>query len=147
MRDLVASYYRVAEYLLPFLKDRPLVLRRYPDGIKGQAFFQKNMPEGVPKWIETVSIPSEGKREDIQYVIANDLASLLYLTGLGCIAHNPWSSRRDDLEHPDYFFFHLAPPDAPTSSPVLTKPLALYAKPTAFMFTFPLTNSGCTQLC
>jgi bifunctional non-homologous end joining protein LigD len=143
-RDLVAYYYGISEYLLPFLKDRPLVLRRYPDGIKGQAFFQKNMPEGVPKWIETVSIPSEGKREDIQYVIANDLASLLYLTGLGCIDHNPWSSRRDDLEHPDYFFFDLDPADGTEFANVLTIARALHEKLTEVGLKIFMKTSGAT---
>lgn len=143
-RDLVAYYYRISEYLLPFLKGRPLVLRRYPDGIKGQAFFQKNMPEGVPKWIETVSIPSEGKREDIQYVIANDLASLLYLTGLGCIDHNPWSSRRDDLEHPDYFFFDLDPADGTEFANVLTIARALHEKLTQVGLKIFMKTSGAT---
>jgi len=143
-RDLVGYYYRIAEYLLPFLKDRPLVLRRYPDGIKGQAFFQKNMPEGVPKWIETVSIPSEGKSEDIQYVIANDLASLLYLTGLGCIDHNPWSSRRDDLEHPDYFFFDLDPADGTEFANVLAIARALHEKLTQAGLKIFMKTSGAT---
>ena len=143
-RNLVAYYYRVAEYLLPFLKDRPLVLRRYPDGVKGQAFFQKNMPEGVPKWIETVSIPSEGKREEVQYGIANDLASLLYLTGLGCIDHNPWSSRRDDLEHPDYFFFDLDPADGTEFANVLTIARALYEKLTEAGLRIFMKTSGAT---
>jgi bifunctional non-homologous end joining protein LigD len=143
-RDLVAYYYRIADYLLPFLKDRPLVLRRYPDGIKGQAFFQKNMPDGVPKWIETVSIPSEGKREDVQYVIANDLASLLYLTGLGCIDHNPWSSRRDDLEHPDYFFFDLDPADGTEFANVLTIARALHEKLTQVGLKIFMKTSGAT---
>jgi bifunctional non-homologous end joining protein LigD len=143
-RDLVAYYYRIAEYLLPFLKERPLVLRRYPDGIKGQAFFQKNMPEGVPKWIETVSVPSEGKREDVQYVIANDLASLLYLTGLGCIDHNPWSSRRDDQEHPDYFFFDLDPAEGTEFSRVLTIARALHEKLTRVGLKIFMKTSGAT---
>jgi bifunctional non-homologous end joining protein LigD len=143
-RDLVAYYYRIADYLLPFLKDRPLVLRRYPDGIKGQAFFQKNMPEGVPKWIETLSVPSEGKREDIQYVIANDLASLLYLTGLGCIDHNPWSSRRDDQEHPDYFFFDLDPAEGTEFSRVLTIARALHERLTQVGLKVFMKTSGAT---
>jgi len=143
-RDLLAYYYRVSEYLLPFLKDRPLVLRRYPDGIKCQAFFQKNMPEGVPKWIETVSVPSEERREDIQYVIANDLASLLYLTGLGCIDHNPWSSRRDDQEHPDYFFFDLDPADGTEFSNVLTIARALHEKLTRAGLKIFMKTSGAT---
>jgi bifunctional non-homologous end joining protein LigD len=143
-RDLIAYYYRVADYLLPFLKDRPLVLRRYPDGITGQAFFQKNMPDGVPEWIETASVPSEGKRGNIEYVIANDLPSLLYLTGLGCIDHNPWSSRRDDQEHPDYFFFDLDPADGTEFSVVLTIARSLYEKLTEVGVKVFMKTSGAT---
>jgi bifunctional non-homologous end joining protein LigD len=143
-RDLIAYYYRASEYLLPFLKDRPLVLRRYPDGIAGQTFFQKNMPEGVPGWVETVSIPSEGKRDEIQYVIANDLSSLLYLTGLGCIDHNPWSSCRDDPEHPDYFFFDLDPAEGTEFSNVLTLARALHEKLTEAGLKIFMKTSGAT---
>ena len=92
---------------------------------KDRLFFRKICRRALPKWIETVAVPSEGKREDVQYVIANDLASLLYLTGLGCIDHNPWSSRRDDQEHPDYFFFDLDPADGTEFSHVLTIARAL----------------------
>jgi bifunctional non-homologous end joining protein LigD len=127
-RDLLAYYYRIADRILPFLKDRPLVLRRYPDGIKGQAFFQKDVREGVPDWLVTVPVASETKGEAIHYVIANDRASLLYLTGLGCIDHNPWTSRRDDVEHPDYFFFDLDPAEGTDFSVVVTIARALYAK-------------------
>ena len=62
-RDLLAYYYRMADIILPFLKDRPLVLRRYPDGITGQAFFQKDVREGVPDWLETIAIPTESERQ------------------------------------------------------------------------------------
>jgi bifunctional non-homologous end joining protein LigD len=108
-RDLLAYYFRAGEYILPFLKERPLVLRRYPDGISGKSFFQKDAGKGAPEWMETVAVASEGKGADIHYFLANDLAALLYLTNLGCIDHNPWSSRRDDLDHPDYVFFDLDP--------------------------------------
>lgn len=124
-RDLLAYYYRIADYILPFLKDRPLVLRRYPDGIQGQVFFQKDVREGLPEWLETVSVPSEDKGKEIHYAIANDRASLLFLTGLGCIDHNPWSSRRDDLEHPDYFFFDLDPAEGTEFSVVIMLARAL----------------------
>src|SRR6266566_2099745 len=110
-RNLLAYYYRVADFVLPFLRDRPLVLRRYPDGIKGQAFFQKDLREGIPEWFTTVPLDSEKRGEEIHYATANDRASLLFLTGLGCIDHNPWSSRYADLEHPHYFFCDLDPPD------------------------------------
>jgi bifunctional non-homologous end joining protein LigD len=108
-RDLLAYYLRVAPLILPFLKDRPLVLRRYPNGIEGDAFFQKDVGKGVPDWIQTAAIESESKGSTIHYFLANDLAALLYLTNLGCIDHNPWSSRYDDQEHPDYIFFDLDP--------------------------------------
>ncbi len=76
-RDLLAYYFRMADVILPFLKDRPLVLRRYPDGITGQAFFQKDVREGVPDWLETIAIPTEsGGKSETHYVIANDRASL-----------------------------------------------------------------------
>jgi bifunctional non-homologous end joining protein LigD len=108
-RDLLLYYARMAPLLLPFLKDRPLVLRRYPNGIHGQAFFQKDADKNTPEWIKTVRIISEGKGKPIHYFIANDRATLLYLTNLGCIDHNPWSSSVGSLEHPDYIFFDLDP--------------------------------------
>src|SRR6266478_4719905 len=118
-RNLLAYYYRVADFILPFLRDRALVLRRYPDGIKGQAFFQKDLREGVPEWFTTVPVDSEHRGELIHYATASDRASLLFLTGLGCIDHNPWSNRLDDLEHPDYFFFDLDPSDGTEFSVVV----------------------------
>src|SRR5215831_5305711 len=127
-RDLLAYYYRMADYVLPFLRNRALVLRRYPDGIKGQSFFQKDVREGIPDWLETVAIGSEEKGQDIHYVVANDLASLLFLTSLGCIDHNPWSSRIDSIEHPDYFFFDLDPSEETDFSVVLTIARALHKK-------------------
>ena len=108
-RDLLAYYYRVAGRLLPFLHDRPLVLRRYPDGVTGKSFFQKEAGEAAPEWMETVRIASESRGRDVDYFIANDIASLLYLVNLGAIDQNPFSCRRDDLEHPDYLIFDLDP--------------------------------------
>jgi bifunctional non-homologous end joining protein LigD len=144
-RDLLAYYYRMADVILPFLKDRPLVLRRYPDGITGQAFFQKDVREGVPDWLETIPIPSEsGDKGETHYVIANDRASLLFLTGLGCIDHNPWSSRRDDLEHPDYFFFDLDPSDGTEFSVVMTLARVLQKKLEELGLKIFLKTSGAT---
>jgi bifunctional non-homologous end joining protein LigD len=146
-RDLIAYYYRVADYILPFLKDRPLVLRRYPDGIKGQAFFQKDVREGLPDWFRTVPIESEGRGgETIHYAIANDKASLLFLTGLGCIDHNPWSSRIQDLEHPDYFFFDLDPSDGTEFSVVVKIARALREKLDELEMTSFVKTSGATGI-
>ncbi|MGH9782482.1 MAG: DNA ligase D, partial [Candidatus Acidiferrales bacterium] len=108
-RNLLAYYYRMAPMMLPFLKDRPLVLRRYPNGIAGEAFFQKDADKNTPDWVKTAPIVSEGKGKKINYFVANDRATLLYLTNLGCIDHNPWSSRAGSVENPDYIFFDLDP--------------------------------------
>jgi bifunctional non-homologous end joining protein LigD len=147
-RDLLAYYYRMADCILPFLKDRPLVLRRYPDGIKGQAFFQKNLSEvhGLPDWFKTVPIDSEHRGEEIHYAIANDRASLLYLTGLGCIDHNPWSSRTSDIDHPDYFFFDLDPSDGTDFSVVVTIAKALHEKLTQLKLNVFIKTSGATGM-
>jgi bifunctional non-homologous end joining protein LigD len=93
--------------LLPYLKERPLSLKRYPNGIHEPFFFQKNTPETYPPWLRTETIPSEGR--PIRYVLAEDRASLLYLVNLGCIDHNPWMSRIGSLECPDYILIDLDP--------------------------------------
>jgi bifunctional non-homologous end joining protein LigD len=145
-RNLLAYYYRIADYILPFLRDRALVLRRYPDGIKGQAFFQKDMKEGLPDWFVTTPIESESKGEPLRAPTANDRASLLYLTGLGCIDENPWSNRIDDLEHPDYFFFDLDPSDGTEFSVVVTIAKALLQELTELKLNCFLKTSGATGM-
>ena len=72
-RNLLGYYLFISPFLLPFLKDRPLVLRRYPNGINGQAFFQKDAGKDAPEWIKTATIQSESKSKPIQYFLANDL--------------------------------------------------------------------------
>jgi bifunctional non-homologous end joining protein LigD len=145
-RNLLAYYYRMADFILPFLRDRALVLRRYPDGIKGQAFFQKDLREGVPEWFTTVPIDSEKKGEPISYATANDRASLLFLTGLGCIDHNPWSNRIDDFDHPDYFFFDLDPSDGTEFSVVVTIAAALHDKLEELRLAHFVKTSGATGM-
>ena len=143
-RNLLAYYYRIADLILPFLRERALVLRRYPDGIKGQAFFQKDLHEGIPEWFTTVPLESEERGKKIHYAIAGDRASLLFLTGLGCIDHNPWSSRLADLEHPDYFFFDLDPSDGTDFSVVITIARALHQKLVELNLCCFLKTSGAT---
>src|SRR6266436_861046 len=145
-RDLLAYYYRMADFILPFLRDRALVLRRYPDGIKGQAFFQKDVREGLPEWFKTVPVDSEHRGVEIHYATANDCASLLFLTGLGCIDHNPWSNRYDDLDHPDYFFFDLDPSDGTEFSVVVTIARALHEKLEELRLASFLKTSGATGI-
>jgi bifunctional non-homologous end joining protein LigD len=145
-RELLAYYYRMADFILPFLRDRALVLRRYPDGIKGQAFFQKDVREGLPDWFKTVPVDSEHRGEVIHYATANDRASLLFLTGLGCIDHNPWSNRYDDIDHPDYFFFDLDPSDGTEFSVVVTIARALHEKLEELRLAHFLKTSGATGI-
>ena len=108
-RDVLSYYAAVSPILLPFLKDRPLVLHRFPNGIKGNSFYQKEAGENIPDWIRTANIFSETKRQKVAYFLIDDLASLLYVTNLGCIEHNPFSARQGDLEKPDYMFIDLDP--------------------------------------
>jgi bifunctional non-homologous end joining protein LigD len=143
-RNLLAYYYQVADYILSFLRGRALVLRRYPDGIKGQAFFQKDVREGLPEWFKTVPIDSEGRGKEIHYATADDRASLLFLTGLGCIDHNPWSNRTDDFDHPDYFFFDLDPSDGTEFSVVVTIAQALHKALEELHVAHFLKTSGAT---
>jgi bifunctional non-homologous end joining protein LigD len=122
------------------------VLRRYPDGIKGQAFFQKDLREGLPDWFTTVPIDSEGRGKQILYATANDRASLLFLTSLGCIDHNPWSSRYDDLDHPDYFFFDLDPSEGTDFSVAVTIARSLHEKLQELRVVSFLKTSGATGI-
>jgi bifunctional non-homologous end joining protein LigD len=111
-RDLLAHYYRVADYILPFMKDRPLVLHRFPNGIKADSFYQKDAGDETPDWMATHGIRSEERPRDIRYLVAQDRAALLYLANLGCIEMHPWSSSIGSLESPDYVFFDLDPTEA-----------------------------------
>jgi bifunctional non-homologous end joining protein LigD len=145
-RNLLAYYYRMAGFVLPFLRDRALVLRRYPDGIMGQAFFQKDLREGLPDWFVTAPLASEEKGKEIHYATANDRASLLFLTGLGCIDHNPWSNRLSDPDHPDYFFFDLDPSEGTDFSVAVTIARALEEELKGLRLASFLKTSGATGI-
>jgi bifunctional non-homologous end joining protein LigD len=108
-RDLINYYHAVAPLILPHLKDRPLSLKRYPNGIAGDYFFQKNAATGTPDWIRSELIDSEHRGEPIRFLFAQDEASLLYLTNLGCIDQNPWMSRHPSLDSPDFMLIDLDP--------------------------------------
>ena len=111
--DLLEYYARIAPFMLPYLKDRPLVLTRYPDGIKGKSFFQKDAPEWVPPWIRTERVYSKDAGRDIDYFIVNDRESLRYVANLGTIPLHMWGSRIGSLERPDWLVLDLDPKGAP----------------------------------
>jgi bifunctional non-homologous end joining protein LigD len=108
-RDVLNYYAAIADLILPHLKDRPLSLKRYPDGIAKEYFFQKNAPEAFAPWLRTERIESDHAHGAINYVFAGDHASLLYLVNLGCIDHNPWMSRSPALDTPDFVLIDLDP--------------------------------------
>ncbi len=112
-RDLLTYYDTVARLILPHLKDRPLSLKRYPNGIEKQFFFQKDAPLTFAPWLRTEEIYSDHNEAPIRYVFAQDRASLLYLVNLGCIDHNPWMSRSPSLDNPDFVLIDLDPQDCP----------------------------------
>jgi bifunctional non-homologous end joining protein LigD len=111
--DLIAYYEAMAPLLLPYLKDRPLVLTRYPDGITGKSFFQKDAPEFVPAWVRTERIYSKDAEREIDYFIVNDVETLRYVVNLGTIPLHLWSSRLGSFDRPDWLILDLDPKGAP----------------------------------
>lgn len=110
--ELIDYYLSVADYLLPYLKDRPLSLHRFPNGIKGMSFYQKDLDLGsVPSWLKTFPVLSESTGKHVDYLICNNTATLAYMINLGCIEINPWLSRTAKPDYPDYIVIDLDPED------------------------------------
>jgi bifunctional non-homologous end joining protein LigD len=107
--DLLGAYYNLAPVLLPYLRDRPLTLWRMPDGIHGESFFEKQAPPHTPEWVQRAHVEGHSPRGYIDYLMAQDTASLLYVANLGCIEMHPLHSRRFAIDRPDYAFFDLDP--------------------------------------
>jgi bifunctional non-homologous end joining protein LigD len=118
--DLLAYYYNAAPYLVPHLAGRPLTMKRMPDGIRGNAFYEKSAPSHTPDWMLRCPVDSEdSKRGVIDYLVLEDVAGLLFVANLGCIEFHPLHSRCSDVEHPDYLFFDLDPFEPITFADVL----------------------------
>jgi bifunctional non-homologous end joining protein LigD len=114
--DLIEYYDKISPYIIPHLLDRPLVFERFPNGIHGQSFYQKDAPDHTPDWIRTQEIYSEDVDRDIRYFIGADREQLLYIANTGNIQQNPWMSRVQHLDNPDYLVFDLDPVEAPFST-------------------------------
>jgi bifunctional non-homologous end joining protein LigD len=106
--DLARYYAEIADVMVPHVRERPLALHSFPQGVHGDGYFVKNVPKHFPDWIARVAVP---KREGgkIHQVLANDAATLVYLTGQNVITQHPWTSRADMLERPDRLVFDLDP--------------------------------------
>ncbi len=109
--DMIDYYRAVAPFILPYLAGRPESLRRNPDGIAGESFFQKNVDGKVPDWVETVKVRSETDGGETVFLVCRDEATLVYMANLGCIEINPWHSRVGSLDRPDYMVLDLDPLD------------------------------------
>ena len=106
--DLVRYYVDVADVVLPHVRRRPMQMKRYPNGVEGDFFYQKRVPVPHPEWLDTVHVvfPS-GRSAD--FPVANDAAALAWIVNLGCIELHTWHSRMDDVERPDYLLIDLDP--------------------------------------
>ena len=107
-RDLLQYYADVAPVLVPHLRNRAMVMKRYPDGVRGKWFFMKRAPAPRPEWVEICAIMHKSQNL-VPFPVINDLASLLWVVNLGCIDLNPWYARCDDVDRPDHLHFDLDP--------------------------------------
>jgi len=111
--DLIEYYRAISPWMLPYLADRPLVLTRYPDGINGKSFFQKDAPEYAQAFVRTVTIWSEDSQRELDYFVCDNESSLLYIANMAAILLHVWSSRVATLEKPDWCILDLDPKEAP----------------------------------
>ena len=108
--EIVNYYDEISSVILPYLKDRPQSLHRFPNGINGESFYQKDVaPDKIPSWIKTEKVFSESNNKNIHYIICNDKATLIYLANLGCIEINPWNSKISKPKNPDWVVIDLDP--------------------------------------
>ena len=112
-QDLVDYYLAIAPWILPYLEDRPLVLTRFPDGIEGKSFYQKNAPAFTPAWVRRVPIWSEGSERDVEYIVCDDATTLHYVANAASIPLHVWSSRVATIQQPDWCILDLDPKEAP----------------------------------
>src|SRR5271166_1182797 len=118
-QDLIDYYLAIAKWMLPYLKDRPLMMVRYPDGIDGKSFYQKDAPGFAPDWIRTERIYSEDSKREISYFVIESAEALAYVANLGTIPIHIWSSRIGSLEHPDWLLFDIDPKGSTTGNAIL----------------------------
>lgn len=123
--DVIAYYEAIYPYIIPYLKDRPESLKRNPDGIGNKGFFHKDAGQAAPSWVKHIPLYSESSKKDVDYIVCNDKATLLYLNNLGCIEINPWNSRVKKLDNPDYLILDIDPSEKNTFDDVIDAALAI----------------------
>jgi len=113
--DMLNYYHQVAPYILPYMKDRPQSLNRFPNGIDGPSFYQKNVADKIPSWLTTHNYKNTTKEGTKRFLVCTDEASLMYMANLGCIEMNPWHSRIQSPDNPDWCVIDLDPDNNPFS--------------------------------
>jgi bifunctional non-homologous end joining protein LigD len=126
--QVIEYYIKIAPKMLGFLADRPLVLTRFPDGIDHKGFYAKDAPQGTPSWVKTVKIYSETAKHDVNYVLCNDLDTLIWLANLAAIEIHMPLSKADSREKPDFVFFDVDPEPPATYEDAITVALLLKEK-------------------
>jgi len=138
---LIKYYLDLAPVLLPYIRNRPLVMKRYPDGIQGDFFYQKECPDYAPDWVETYSVKHTHKV--INYIVCNDTPTLAWMAGQGCLEIHAWLSRVDEIDCPDLAVFDLDPAEGVSFSAV--KQVALIVRGVLEQFEiigFPKTSGS-----
>ncbi len=143
--DLIAYYQAVAPWLLEYLKDRPVVLTRYPDGIEGKSFFQKDAPAYAHDFVRTVRVWSGESQRELNYFVCDSEESLRYIANMAAIPLHVWGSRVATLETPDWCILDLDPKDAPFAH-VVTVARAVHALCDAIELPCFVKTSGSTGL-
>ncbi len=125
---VIEYYIRIAPLMLPFLRDRAIVLNRYPDGIEGEGFYEKDSPSGKPSWVKTFKRYSQSAQRDIYYIICNDLDTLIWMANLAALEINITLSTTDTFETPDLVLFDIDPEPPLTFDDVMDVALLLKEK-------------------
>jgi DNA ligase D len=144
--DLISYYETIAPYILPYLKNRPLSLKRNPNGIKDEGLYHKDAGDIAPAWIKTANIHSESSDKIIHYLVCNNAKSLLFIANLGCIEMNPWNSVTVQLNNPDYLVLDIDPSDKNNFDQVIDAALVIKEILDKIKITGYCKTSGATGL-
>ncbi len=139
---VIEYYIRIAPLMLPFLKDRPIVLNRYPDGIGEKGFYEKDSPSGTPPWVKIFKRYSETSQRELNYIICNDLDTLVWMANLASLEINITLSTADSFDTPDLVLFDLDPEPPVTFDDVMDVALLLKEKLDGLNFTSFVKTSG-----
>src|SRR4030095_2734349 len=123
--QLIEYYEKISPFILPYLKKRPLSLKRNPNGIKDNGFYQKDAIDIVPDWMKTADFFSPSAKKIVHYLVCNKKEELLFIANLGCIEMNPWSSTVDAPDNPDYLAIDIDPSDKNTFDQVVETALVI----------------------